>query len=406
MISGETNNSRLRKYLPEHAWQALGRFFSKGKQRIRERNHALAGLLEALPEASFAYIAQNCHKPGNLVAINGPACELFASSQEQLLSLSPLDLCHPHYSARFHVDITECPCATRDFEAELRRADGNSFRGAVRIRRIRMDGQSIAIAIVKTLHDSVPWEQQQGVLQQSKMAQIGSMMGAVAHQWKQPLNNLAILAQCLPRDAERVSWDGRSIESTVADILKHVEFMNRTLDDFRDFFRPQAQSEYFEVGESITAVIALMREQLRYDDVDVLLEPSQPFHVAGVRNHFQQVILNILNNARQAFLERGIPARRRITVSINSGEQHALITLRDNAGGIPRHLLPDALFQPYVTTKEHDETGIGLSLSRTIIEQMGGTISACNSGHGACFHLRLPLRRKDAAELSASTLFR
>nr|WP_246347331.1 PAS domain-containing protein [Desulfurispira natronophila] len=234
--------------------------------------------------------------------------------------------------------------------------------------------------------------QEATLIQQTKMAELGNMMGAIAHQWKQPLNNIALYTQFLPEDYEQGMLDKERLDETSERILRLVNFMSTTIDDFRNFFKPSTEESAFELCETVKSVVEIIRGQLIKDTVDINIETCEPTYVWGLHSQFQQVILNIINNARQALLEKR-SSQREVTVNFSHEEGYVLVHISDNAGGIPEDLLPDKIFQPFISTKGEEGTGIGLSLGQTIIEKMGGTICAHNTESGACFTLRLPVKR-------------
>ncbi|UCZ55789.1 PhnD/SsuA/transferrin family substrate-binding protein [Desulfurispirillum indicum] len=232
--------------------------------------------------------------------------------------------------------------------------------------------------------------QEIALIQQSKMAELGSMMGAIAHQWKQPLNNIALYTQFLPEQLKSGELDAATLNEAAFNIMKLVNFMARTIDDFRDFFKPSEVETTFNLLESIQGVLELIGGQLLRDSVDLrLCTTCRSYHVRGVKNAFQQVILNIVNNAREALVERRTPEPF-IRISCQKVAGHIHVTISDNGGGIAEHLLPDKIFEAFVTSKGDGGTGIGLSLSRSILHKMNGSIGAANTAEGACFTIHLP----------------
>lgn len=233
-------------------------------------------------------------------------------------------------------------------------------------------------------------EQQAMLIQQSKLAEMGSMIGAIAHQWKQPLNTITIIIQDLVlcyEDGE-LTWD--EMQKYKHDMVEQVSFMSQTIEDFRSFYKPSKSATTFFIAKAVNSVLSLLKNQLKNENILLSLQIDDTLRVRGFESEFQQVILNILNNAIDAFLERGIEDRELL---ISAFELDGKVTLRitDNAGGISEELLQDdKIFDPYSTTKGEKGTGVGLSLSKTIIEKsMGGTLKARNAGGGAEFSIEL-----------------
>ncbi len=225
-------------------------------------------------------------------------------------------------------------------------------------------------------------KQLQTLQQQSKMASMGEMIGAIAHQWRQPLNELSIGIQNLKYDYEDGLIDEIFLNQFIQKNKDVIRFMSTTIDDFRNFYRLDKEKEFFDVKEAIKATISMQLAQLESHKIDVSIE-GEGFEVDGFKNEFQQVILNLINNAKDALLEQKIEnAKISIVLRDNS------ISIRDNAGGIPKDIL-ERIFEPYFTTKEQGKgTGMGLYMSKMIIEEnMEATLSVNNTKDGAEFRM-------------------
>ncbi|MBB5021171.1 PAS domain-containing sensor histidine kinase [Desulfurispira natronophila] len=233
-------------------------------------------------------------------------------------------------------------------------------------------------------------------IQQAKMAAMGDMIGVIAHQWSQPLNAIGLQAQFMMFDYE--SHDKSYFEEACATIQQQVEFMTQTLGVFRDFFKPTRQKTRFHVGTSIETVLELFGVQFTKHNIHIFLHPPRldhpGFEVVGLPNEFKQVILNILLNARDAILERiknqGPDEEHRIEVQMSIEQQWVNIAITDTGGGVPKAIVGQ-IFDHYFSTKGDQGTGIGLYISRIIVEQnMGGRITVENTEQGARFTINLP----------------
>ncbi|MBV6342223.1 PAS domain S-box protein [Candidatus Magnetobacterium casense] len=238
--------------------------------------------------------------------------------------------------------------------------------------------------------------QEQLLIQQSKMAAMGEMVGLIAHQWKQPLNAIGIIVQDI-NDAYRFGEiDKEYIEHTVDLTMGQVTFMSRTIDDFRNFFKPSKQKVPFDVREAIDELISMFVAIFTKNNVNINLKADQGLKLKadGYPNEFKQVILNILNNSKDAIIymrSNGYKIQGQIEVEITNDKSNEkiLISIRDNGGGIPEDVI-GRIFEPYYTTKGSEGTGIGLYMSRTIIEtNMGGSITVRNVDDGAEFVITL-----------------
>ncbi len=220
-------------------------------------------------------------------------------------------------------------------------------------------------------------KQQQLLQEQSKLAAMGEMIGAIAHQWRQPLNALGLSIQNLEYDYH----DGRVGEAFIQRYVKKnqetIGFMSRTIDDFRNFFRVDKSKEKFGVKKAIEETVSIQEASLENHHIALEIT-GDDFEIYGFRSEFQQVILNLITNA--IYEVKDIQTKQPMIQIMLKGHT---IALADNAEGVPIEIA-DRIFEPYFTTKEQGEgTGIGLYMSKVIIEEnMGGTLSVVNKKEG------------------------
>jgi len=236
--------------------------------------------------------------------------------------------------------------------------------------------------------------QREMLLQQSKMATSGEMMNAVIHQWKQPINAISLLSQSIEEELdEDCSRD--EIRRSCKDIIGQIWFMSETMDDFRTFFKPTKEKTVFRACESFAKVIKMFDKQFKKEGIEITVHPHTHFDTCGYPSEFKHVVLNLLNNAKDAFLERGIK-NGRIDINFEIVDGFGICYIRDNAGGIPKDVI-GSIFEPYVSTKGEGGTGIGLYIAKTIIkDKMGGDIEVKNIENGAEFTIKLPIEKYEA----------
>jgi len=238
---------------------------------------------------------------------------------------------------------------------------------------------------LKLAHDS-----QKRYEQQAKMAAMGEMMDAVAHQWKQPLNALSMMSDLLLEDFKDDLVDNAYIEELSKDAQTQIEHMVNTLEEFRNFFRPKEIVESFGIKRCISSVLILVNDEFMKNTINIHIQSEQEVLVHGIENEFKHLVLNIINNAKDAFNERDIK-QRDIFISFSKDDANITLQISDNAGGIPDKVIND-IFKPDVTTKiEGKGTGIGLYMSTQIAEKLGGKLSVKNLDNGAEFSLTIPL---------------
>jgi len=230
--------------------------------------------------------------------------------------------------------------------------------------------------------------QDQMLIQQNRRAAMGEMIGNIAHQWRQPLNALGLLIQNLEHAHETQSLDDTYLRRSVEKSNRLIRTMSSTIDDFRNFFKPDKQTEVFALADAYGSAIAIVGPSLQYHDIRLEERINVSVCVHGFPNEFAQVLLNVIDNAKDALVEHR-SEERVIRVGITADGDQAVITIEDNAGGIPAHVL-EKIFDPYFTTKEEGKgTGIGLYMSKTIVEtSMHGTLEAANGADGAKFTVR------------------
>ncbi len=226
------------------------------------------------------------------------------------------------------------------------------------------------------------------LIQQSRLAAIGEMIGNIAHQWRQPINALTLLLANIKDAYEFNELDQDYLDKTVKKGQTIIQRMSTTIDDFRNFFKPNKEKTRFSVNEAVADALSILEAAFKNGNITVALDAAEEVTAYGYRNEYSQVLLNLLSNAKEAIQERNaLGGEIHVSVSVNNG--HAEVTVEDNAGGIPADILP-RIFDPYFTTKEKG-TGIGLYMSKMIIEHsMDGTIAVDNGPGGACFAVTTP----------------
>ena len=224
------------------------------------------------------------------------------------------------------------------------------------------------------------------IQQQAKMAAMGEMMDAVAHQWKQPLNALSMYTQLLQSDFEDGVVDSAYINTLVHDVDEQIEHMISTLTEFRTFFRPDKEAEPFGLKRCIQTVMLLMKDELLRNQIEVHIESEKEIIITGIENEFKHLILNIITNARDAFIERE-RKNRAIYIRFHQRNGNVILKIEDNAGGIPEEIIKD-IFKPNFTSKD-EGTGIGLYMSAQIAQKMSGQLYVANTERGAEFTLEV-----------------
>ncbi len=240
------------------------------------------------------------------------------------------------------------------------------------------------------------------MMHQSRLAAMGEMIGNIAHQWKQPLNALIFLLYNIKDYYETNELTKETLDKLVDNGDTLIRKMSATIDDFRSFFRPNKKKELFNVNKIIKDSLSLVDASLRFNNISVTLNEEEEIAVWGFANEYSQVILNILNNAKDAVLAKGIDGK--ITIDVFQKDHFNILKIKDNGGGIPEEI-KNRVFDPYFTTKEEGKgTGIGLYMSKVIIEEhMDGYLDAHNENGGAEFSITTPIIQPDHKKVSSAS---
>lgn len=242
-------------------------------------------------------------------------------------------------------------------------------------------------------------EKDQHILQQSRLAQMGEMISMIAHQWRQPLSSISTVAASIKLKLSLNRFDSTTKEQEEASKLflqesmnkieSYVRFLTHTIDDFRNFFKPNKQKESITLSQLVNRTLGIIGKALEVNGITLHVQTNTTHEVLTYANEMTQVILNILKNAEDIIKERDVK-NPQIYITLNSDKTWQIITIEDNAGGIKEEILPH-IFAPYFSTKtEKNGTGLGLYMSKTIVEEhCGGQIMASNGAHGALFTIKL-----------------
>lgn len=226
------------------------------------------------------------------------------------------------------------------------------------------------------------------LIQQSRLAAIGEMIGNIAHQWRQPINALTLLLANFKDAFDDHELDKDYLDKSVQKGQAIIQRMSTTIDDLRNFFRPNKEKVLFSVNDTIEDVLRIMEAAFKNSNISILVQGGESLMAYGFHNEYAQVLINLLANSKEALQEQQIKDGR-IVVAMFQRDAMSVVVVEDNAGGIPADILPK-IFDPYYTTKEKG-TGIGLYMSKVIIEHnMGGKIEAHNILGGVRFVISTP----------------
>jgi len=234
------------------------------------------------------------------------------------------------------------------------------------------------------------------MLQQSRLAQMGQVINMIAHQWRQPLNNLLLINEVLVYKYEKNKVTKKEIDKFHHDSTLQIKQMSGTIDDFRDFFQPRREKEHFLLNDIIEHLIEIVEPIFTSSEILLSFKEEKELYTDGYPNELAQALLNILYNAKDAFIENP-KEDKYINIQLKKVDKKIILTISDNAGGIPTDIIDD-IFNPYFSTKKSlNGTGLGLYMSKMIIEKhMNGRLFALNNKEGATFTIELYSEEKSS----------
>ena len=232
-------------------------------------------------------------------------------------------------------------------------------------------------------------EQEQILIQQSKLASMGEMIGNIAHQWRQPLAQISAIHMNMKVTYDFDKFTKEYMESKIKEANKLTAYMSQTISDFQNFFKPQGEKEVFSIEKACRDAYFILESSLKAHGIEVIFHITQDVTINGYKTEYSQVILNLLSNAKDILIERQIK-NPKIELEIKDGNHYALVKIKDNAGGVDASII-DKIFEPYFTTRHQTQgTGIGLYMSKNIIERnMHGYINVVNVEDGALFTVKV-----------------
>lgn len=339
------------------------------------------------------------------IECNQKAISMFAYEHEQIIGKTMLDLSSDvqqdgqESQSKFDQVIQRLASGEQViFEWAFKRSDGTEFPAEVGLKTLQLDSETVTLYSVWDISKRANAEHE--LRQVQKMAAMGEMLSAIAHQWRQPLNALSTYIASLPSAFYNNLITKAFIDQLVREADSQIQFMSLTINDFRQYFRPSKSKQAFDVQDAIESAVKLINPQLRQNAITLemndLTELKERF-VFGYKNEFVHVLVNIISNAKDAIKEKAQQTgqdhtSRMIDLRVMAEESALVLHIKDTGCGIPESLLPK-VFTPYFTTKgTATGTGIGLYMAKRIVEkEMLGQISVENLPVGAQFTIRLPL---------------
>ena len=240
-------------------------------------------------------------------------------------------------------------------------------------------------------------QQKQFLIQQSKLAEMGDMIAAIAHQWNEPLVELSALVQDIQTSYLLKELKDIEVNDFVNDSMVQIKYMSRTLNDFRNFLKPSTKKKLFSISKALSDINEIIGKQVFYSNIEMTFNyknKNEELLIYGYENEFKQVLLNLINNAKNKIIQKHLDSNHKgnIIINIKRTTNHNIIEIIDDAGKIDENII-HSIFQPYFTTKNNG-TGLGLYMAKVIIEdKMRGTIRVRNDDDNVIFTIKLPHKK-------------
>jgi len=268
-------------------------------------------------------------------------------------------------------------------EIALITRNGNIIPVIVKIKDINLE--NTIYKMVSILDLSELKEKEKIVLHQSKHSAMGEMISMIAHQWRQPLASVSSIVSRIKLKNNMNRVDKDFLNTVLNEINQYIQYMSNTIDDFRNFFAVDTKKEFMTLNEIVFNVNKMIDKSFLALNINIEIGNNELTKLYLYKNELIQVVINILNNAKDAFLDKNIE-NPTITISFEENAEFQKIHIEDNAGGISENLI-DKIFNPYFSTKNSKNgTGLGLYICKTIMEKEDtGTITVSNKNNGAIF---------------------
>lgn len=417
-------NAELEQRVNERTWQIVD-----ANDRLRMEIAARERVFDELQltqfcvdKASFGIF--RISEGGEIMFANELACRSLGNTPEELCSMSVFDI-DPNFSLELFQEHRKKLLAegSRTFETIHRRKDGSTFPVEITVNYLEYQGRGFTVSFAKdiserkmaeeelrqkkqqleelnhTLRQMVKKEVEKNrkkdiiLIQQNRQAALGETLEHIVHQWKQPLNTIGLLIQFLQSNYAHGKLTDEFVRETVDKTMELLDHMSQTAEVFRDYYKPEKEKRKFGIKESVEEALSFIEPEFRHQNISVDIDADPELTGYGYPKEFAQVLLIILTNARDAFKERST-GKPRLSIKAFAEGKRAVVTVTDNAGGIPARAI-GKVFDLYFTTKEATGgTGIGLYMAKSIIEKhMKGGLSATNVNGGACFRIEIGTAR-------------
>jgi PAS domain S-box-containing protein len=396
-----------------------------GAWRLYKTRKDLIGFKLAVENSDNVVVMTDVNQ--KIIFVNDKFSKVTGYNKSEAIGLKPSVLKSGHQDDLFYKDMAKTIYSGKKWQGRFinKKKNGDIFYEDATITPIVIDGKIESYLAIKLdvtqlvnysnelkelndnleakVEDKISLIRQKDALiqQQSRLAALGEMIGNIAHQWRQPLSSITIGASGLKykHELEILELDD-NFDKDLDNIISGAEYLSQTIEDFRNFAKVDKNKKTFDINESIKKTYKIVENLYKVNSINVEFNLCEEMFYNGLQSQLSQVLINILNNAKDALISNNSNRdSRKIVVCTNANESNYMIKISDNAGGIPQDIV-SKIFDPYFTTKHQSQgTGIGLFMTHEIIKNhFGGTIEVKNESMmidgkeymGAVFYVYFP----------------
>jgi len=283
-----------------------------------------------------------------------------------------------------------------NFQTTVTGQQGNVYEVQIKERNIPFDTDNLKIISAMDITDIK--RNEKILAQKSKLASMGEMIGNIAHQWRQPLTAISIAASGIKLMQECDIEDKIETIDSLDNIVKNTKFLSATIEDFQNFLRNDRESSTFFIQDVLRSTLMILDANLKFENIKIVQNYEEDIEITTIQNDLVQILLNIINNAVDAFKDKTIKDKF-LFIDVYQKKDIVYISLLDSAGGISEAVI-DKIFEPYFTTKHQAQgTGLGLYMTHQILSKLDGKIEVNNEfytyekkeNRGAKFTITLPV---------------
>jgi len=354
--------------------------------KLKDAKDEIEGIFDTTMEAII--ISEN----RKIINVNKEALRLFEYlSKEELIGKDLFDLIAP--DSRDIIKNRIQNNINKQYEINALKSSGKKFLALTQGNNIKLQNRYCRISSIIDITDLK--EKDQLLLEQSKMASMGEMIGNIAHQWRQPLSAISMLLSTIKVEKEIGILNDKDFNKKIDDSLDYVNHLSTTIETFRDFIKGDKTCKKISLQEIINKTLDIVSSSLRSKNIRIYhnIQKVETIELIIVPDELIQVIVNILNNAKDVLSQENQNNKKEkwINIEINQDNNNVILSIEDNGGGIKENII-QKIFDPYFTTKHKSQgTGLGLHMSyRLVTESLNGKIYVKNTQDGAKFFIELP----------------